>query len=404
MIDFFEEVYLGISSNKARSGLTILGIVIGIASVISMLSIGSGAKAQIENNIQSIGSHLLMVMPGAQRGAGSFVNTGRGSAQTLTNEDAKALATLPNVTAVAPELQRRFQVTMQGKNTNTQFIGTTPAYAIARNITIDTGSFFSESQVVSRAKVAVIGPTTRDDLFGAESNALGQKIKVNGLIFSVIGVTKAKGGSGFTNQDDMVFIPLSTMQAFLSGGSTVSTISIQADNQESMNTIQTLATAMLMERHKIPSPDRADFSVLNQSDLVNAASSVTDTFTILLASIAGISLLVGGIGIMNMMLTTVTERTREIGLRLAIGAESKEIIAQFLGEAILLTLFGGIIGVLLGFGASFLMQSFTSIPTSISWSSVALATGVSVGIGLVFGLYPAKRASKLNPIDALKFE
>jgi putative ABC transport system permease protein len=403
-IDLFEEIYLGVSSNKVRSGLTMLGIVIGIGSVIAMLSVGQGAKAQIETNIQSIGSNLLLVMPGAQRGVGAAVNTGRGSSQTLTSDDAQALTALSNVAGVAPELSRRYQVIARGKNTNTQVVGTGPAYLAVRNVSIDTGSFFSDSQVTSRAKVAVLGPTTRDDLFGVDSSPIGQSIRINGVDFTVIGITKAKGGSGFANQDDTIFVPLSSMQLFLSGGKYVSTISVQAKDQSSMTSIQEEITNTLLGRHNITNPTQADFSVLNQSDLVSAASSVTDTFTVLLASIAGISLLVGGIGIMNMMLTTVTERTREIGLRQAIGAEKHEIVGQFLGEAILLTLLGGMIGVILGYGASQIIQRVTQIPTVVSWSSVALAFGVSALIGLVFGFYPAQRAARLNPIEALRFE
>lgn len=403
-LDLIDEVYLGIAANKARSGLTILGIVIGIASVITMLGIGQGAKAQIENNIQSIGSHLILVTPGAQRGVGSFISAGRGSAQTLTTADAQALGTISGVSAVAPELSRRYQVTAQGKNTNTQLVGTMPTYLSVRNVALDTGTFITDSHVTSRAKVVVLGPTVRDDLFGAGTSPVGEHVRVNGLLFTVIGITQAKGGSGFSNQDDMIFLPLTSMQTFLSGGDYVSTISLQAQDQASMLGVQAAATTLLLDRHKISNPAQADFSVLNQTDLVSAASSVTDTFTMLLASIAGISLLVGGIGIMNMMLTTVTERTREIGLRLAIGAEQYEIVAQFLGEAVLLTLLGGIIGIVLGYGASFILQSLTAIPTSISWSSVLLATGVSGVIGLVFGLYPARRAARLNPIEALRFE
>ncbi len=402
--DLLEEIYLGVSSNKVRSGLTMLGIVIGIGSVIAMLSVGQGAKAQIEANIQSIGSNLLLVMPGAQRGVGAAVSTGRGASQSLTSEDATAITALSDIAGVAPELSRRYQVTTRGKNTNTSIVGTGPAYLSVRNVTIDEGSFFSDSQVSSRSKVAILGPTTRDDLFGAETSPLGQSIRVNGVDFTVIGVTKSKGGSGFANQDDTIFVPLSTMQLFLTGGEYVSTISIQAKDQQSMTSIQEAVTGLLLDRHRISNPQQADFSVLNQSDLVSAASSVTDTFTVLLASIAGISLLVGGIGIMNMMLTTVTERTREIGLRQAIGAEKQEIVGQFLGEAVLITLLGGTIGVVLGYGASQLITRVTQIPTSVSSSSVALAFGVSAVIGLVFGFYPAQRAARLNPIEALRFE
>ena len=402
--DLLEEVYLGVSANKVRSGLTMLGIVIGIASVIAMLSIGQGAKAQIEANIQSIGSNLLLVMPGAQRGLGAQVNAGRGSAQSLTYADAQALEGLGGVKAVAPETSRRYQLTAKGANTNTQVVGTTPAYPGVRNLALASGSFVTAAHLASRAKVAVLGPTVRDDLFGEGADPLGAQVRINNVLFTVIGVTAPKGGSGFANQDDTVFVPFTAMAAFLTGNETVTTIAVQADNAGTMAATQAAVTDALLARHKLPSAAQADFTVLNQADLVSTASSITDTFTTLLASIAGISLLVGGIGIMNMMLTTVTERTREIGLRQAIGAEKGEIVAQFLGEAVLLTLLGGLAGIALGYGIARLLQTLTQLPTAVQWTSVFLACGVSVGIGLVFGFYPARRAAGLNPIQALRYE
>lgn len=403
--DQAEEMFLGITSNKVRSGLTMLGIVIGIASVIAMLGIGQGSKAQIQESIQSIGSNLLMVMPGAQRGAGMFVSGGRGSASTLKKGDAEAIKAIEGVQAVAPESSQRYQITASGNNTNTSVVGTTSAYTSVRNVAVEEGVFFSDSQSVSRSKVAVLGPSVRDDLFGEDANSvIGKKIRINGLEFTIIGITKEKGGSGMSNQDDMIFVPLGTMETYLSGSDSVSTISIQAVDQSVMVTVKESVTELLLQRHKISDPTSADFNIMNQSDIVSAASSTTQTLTVLLASIAGISLLVGGIGIMNMMLTAVTERTREIGLRQAIGAKGSEIVTQFLGEAMLLTFFGGILGVALGYGISKIVGLLMSMSTVVSWSSIGLATGVSIGIGLVFGYYPAKRASKLNPIDALRYE
>jgi putative ABC transport system permease protein len=402
--DLAEEIWLGVSSNKTRSGLTMLGIVIGIASVIAMLAVGEGSKAQIEANIQSIGSNLLLVQPGSQRGTGVTVSAGRGSSQSLTREDATALINAEGVAAVSPEVTSRQQIIAKGTNTNTSVVGTTPAYLETRNLSVDTGSFFTDAQVNSRAKVAVIGPTTRDDLFGEGGDAIGQKIRIRNMEFTVIGVTVAKGGSGFTNQDDMIFIPISTMSTYFTGNDSVGTIAVKAVDQESMATAQAAITVTLLDEHNISDPAQADFSVLNQSDIASAASSATQTFTLLLAAIASISLLVGGIGIMNMMLTTVTERTREIGLRQAIGAEKTEIVGQFLGEAILLTVLGGLIGIGLGYAISWGLNIFMSTSTKVAWSSVALAFSVSAIIGLVFGYYPARRAAKLNPIQALKYE
>lgn len=404
-IDTLQETYEALSGNKARSGLTILGIVIGISSVISMVSIGQGAQGSIQASIQSIGSNLILVMPGFQRGVGSQVSGGRGSAQTLTQEDANAIAAeVSGVQATAPELSGRYQITTTGKNTNTSVTGTVSAYPGVRNVTIDLGSFISDQNVKSLAKVAVLGPSTRDDLFGTGVDPVGQTIRIKGIVFKVIGVTKTKGGTGFGSQDDMIFVPLSTAQQFLAGSSRVSTISIQASGSDVMTQVQQDVTSLLLSRHNIATPSLADFQVLNQADIVSAASSVTQTFTILLAAVAGISLVVGGIGIMNMMLTTVTERTKEIGLRKAIGAKRSEINLQFLVESIMLTLIGGLIGIALGWGVSAGLQSFGIIQTQFSTMSVFLAFGVSATIGVVFGYYPARRASRLNPIEALRYE
>jgi len=401
--DIFEETLSAITVNKVRSGLTILGIVIGIGSVIAMVSIGQGAKGSIEASIQSIGSNLVMVSPGFQRNM--QVSAGRGSAQTLTQADADAISKdVTSTKAVVPEISRRYQVTAAGKNTNTQVVGTVAAYPDVRNVQINSGSFITNQNVLSMSKVAVLGPTTRDDLFGAGADAIGQTIKINKVQFKVIGITKAKGGSGFGSQDDMIFVPLSTAQRFLAGDDYVTTISVAAVDQNSTAIVQQEVMSLLLTRHNISNPALADFQVLNQQDIVATASTVTDTFTMLLAAIAGISLVVGGIGIMNMMLTTVTERTREIGLRKAIGAKKKDISNQFLVEAVMLTFFGGIVGVLLGWLLSFLVTQFSGIATSISLFSVVLAVAVSAAIGIIFGYYPARRAAGLNPIEALRYE
>ncbi len=402
--DLTAETYSAITVNKVRSGLTILGIVIGIGSVIAMISIGQGAQNSIEASIQSIGSNLILVMPGAQRGPGAQVSAGRGSAETLTMEDANAIAAALPTSLVAPETTRAYQITAPGTNTRTQVVGTTSAYPTVRNVAIDYGNFISDQNVLSADKVAVLGPTARDDLFGVGADAIGQIIRINQVDFHVIGITQAKGGNGFGSQDDMVFVPISSAQHFLAGGDYVTTISIQAPDQNSMSDIQQQVTALLLQRHNISDPTQADFSVLNQQDIVATASSITGTFTMLLAAIAGISLIVGGIGIMNMMLTTVTERTREIGLRKAIGAKRKDINLQFLTEAVTLTFLGGALGIALGWGLATLISSLAGISTQVSLYSVILAFGVSAAIGIVFGFYPARRAAALSPIEALRDE
>ena len=311
---------------------------------------------------------------------------------------------IPTIKAISPEVSRRYQVTARGTNTNTSVIGSTAAYLEVHNVQIATGDFFTDVQLQTRARVAVIGPTTRDDLFGAGDDPTGQSIAINNITFKIVGVTAAKGGTGFNNPDDVIYVPLTTAQQFLAGGVYLTSIAVQAPDQQSMSALQNQITEVLLAKHAITDPAAADFSVVNQADIVAAASSVTGIFTILLASVAGISLLVGGIGIMNMMLTTVTERTREIGLRKAIGAQAIDISLQFLAEAVVLTFSGGVVGVMFGWLLAFIISHFGSITTSISLGSVLLAFGVSAGIGIVFGYYPARRAARLNPIEALRYE
>lgn len=403
--DIIHETCLALLSNKIRTGLTMLGIIIGIGSVIAMVSIGQGAQGSIEDRIQSIGSNLIQITPGAQGGPGAQVSQGRGTARTLTPEDAKAITNeISLAQAVSPELSGRYQIVGKGTNTNTSVAGVTPTYPEVRNVEIAQGSFISDQHLKSLSKVAVLGPTVRDDLFGKEASAVGQTIRINGMQFKIIGVTTVKGGTGFGSQDDLVYIPLTSAQKFLAGDDYLTNISVQIVNANSMMQAQTDITNLLLDQHNIPDPTSADFSILNQSDIVETASSITQTFTLLLGSVAGISLVVGGIGIMNMMLTTVTERTREIGLRKAIGAKRKDINKQFLTEAIALTLVGGLLGILLGISVSLAMTYFGVLQTSISVGSVLLAFGVSATIGIVFGYYPAKRAAGLNPIDALRYE
>ncbi len=404
--DIFEETYSALSGNKIRSGLTMLGIVIGISSVIAMLAIGQGAQNSIQSSIQSIGSNLVLVMPGAQRGPGVTVSAGRGTAKSLKLSDSDALISelSSEVKGIAPEVTGRYQIAISGKNTNTQVVGTVPAYQDVRNVQVDEGSFITDQSIQSLGKVAVIGPTTRDDLFGVGAEVVGKTIRINKIDFKIIGITKAKGGTGFGSQDDVIYIPINTAQKFLSGNEYVTTISVSVTSQDQTSIVQQQITDLLLSRHNIKNPAQADFSTLNQADIAATASSVAQTFTILLGSVAGISLLVGGIGIMNMMLTTVTERTREIGLRKAIGAKRNDISLQFLIEAVTLTFIGGILGVMLGFGISFMLNYFGIMQTSVSLFSVLLAFGVSAFIGIVFGYYPARQAAGLNPIDALRYE
>jgi putative ABC transport system permease protein len=403
--DLLHETYSALSANKARSGLTMLGIIIGIASVIAMTAIGQGAQNSVSSSIQSMGANLLMIMPGATRSFGG-PSGGRGGAQTLTVPDADAIATqVSNVVSVVREVSSRQQVIAASTNTNTTILGAEPDYLSVRNVAIDEGNFISDQNVTDGAKVAVLGPTTRDDLFGVgATGVIGQIIRIKGMEFTIVGTMVAKGGSGFSNADDMIYIPYTTAQRYLSGNKYLSEIDVQATSSDASTQVQNDITTLLLTRHNIADPTKADFNVLNEASIIATASSVTGTFTTLLAAVAGISLVVGGIGIMNMMLTTVTERTREIGLRKAIGAKKSDINKQFLVEAIMLTGIGGMIGVILGWLIAFGVTYFGILQASVSVSSIILAFCVSAAIGIIFGYYPARRAAQLNPIDALRYE
>ena len=401
--DILQETYAALSANKARSGLTILGIVIGIGSVIAMVSIGQGAAGQIQSSIEGLGSNLLTVMPGFIQPGRGIVSSGRGSAQTLKNEDIEVLRQISGTAYISPEVQRRFQIVAFGNNTNSTIVGVEPDYAQVRNISPSAGSFITDSQVRSMGRVAVLGPTVAQDLFGEGNDPIGKTIRINRVNFKVIGVLQSKGSAGFFNPDDTVFVPLTTMQKILVGDDFLSTIAISVQSKDLMPQVQEEAIAALIAKHRVD-PQSPDFSIVSQADILGTLTQVTDTFTIFLAAVAGISLIVGGIGIMNMMLTTVTERTREIGLRKSIGAKKKDISMQFLAEAVMLTFLGGVIGVALGWTLSILVSSFAGIATSVSFFTILLAFGVSAAIGIIFGYYPARRAASLNPIEALRYE
>ncbi|HVT01731.1 MAG TPA: ABC transporter permease [Patescibacteria group bacterium] len=403
-MELLQESLLTLTLNKLRTGLAMLGIVIGIGSVIALISLGQATQQQVANQIQSLGANLLTVSPGGQ--STGAVRGAQGSGTTLTLDDANGILTSPQITTidnVSPETTSRAQVTTGQTNTNVQVIGVTDAYSTVHKTNVSEGTFISKSDVTGLRKVAVVGPQVVTDLFNGE-DPIGKTIRINGQTLTIIGVTESKGGTGFLNQDDIVFVPLSTAQKQLFGQNYLSSISVEAKSPDVMEQARDEVGYYLLARHKISDPTQADFSIFSQEDILNTASSVTGTFTALLSGIAAISLLVGGIGIMNIMLVSVTERTREIGLRKALGAKKNIIVSQFLIESVILTLIGGAIGMVIGIIISFAIASLAKLPVVISPEAILLAVGVSGGIGIIFGWYPARRAAGLQPIEALRYE
>jgi putative ABC transport system permease protein len=400
-----------LGANKLRSALTILGIVIGVAAVIALVSIGRGAQAQITSQIESIGTNLVFVRPGSIQQGG--VASASGSAATLTQDDAEALYGAPAVIGVAPEVNGRAQVAYLGQNANTRAVGVTPEYLTVRNFELADGEFISSANVVARSSVVVLGSGVAEDLFGGTAGAVGQSVRLNGASYRVIGVLASKGGSGFGSQDDQVLVPLTTAQTRLLGSSrfrganVLSQISVEIADADAVEQAIADITAVLRERHGTVEGED-DFSVQNQQDQLEAITEVTNTLTLFLGGIAAISLLVGGIGIMNIMLVSVTERTREIGVRKALGARRRDILYQFLIESATLSLVGGLIGILLGWLISQLVGRVqlggSAITPVVDLDSVVLATGFSIAVGLFFGIYPATRAATLEPVEALRYE
>ncbi len=403
IIESLAVAFEGIMSNKMRSLLTMLGIIIGVAAVITMLAITTGAKVQMMSQIQKMGTNVLIVRPGQATFGG--VRGGAGSRNTLTLEDSEAIMSkCSSVVEVAPEVSSNAQVKYTNNNTNTSIMGVTPEYLSVRNFDIQSGSFFKFSDVKSMSKVAVIGATTSTDLFGGR-DPIGKYISIQGIRFKVIGLLKSKGSSGgFMDMDDMIMIPITTAMKRVFGIQYVRAINVQAVSMESMDQAISQITKVLRRRHRIYNSADDDFSIRSQADIMEMANESSKTFTFLLAGIASVSLLVGGIGVMNIMLVSVKERTREIGIRKALGARAKDIQRQFLIEAIVLSTLGGIIGVLFGIGGAKLIGSFSTFSVMVSLGSILLSFGFSAAVGVFFGYYPARSASKLDPIEALRYE
>jgi macrolide transport system ATP-binding/permease protein len=389
--------------NKLRSFLTMLGIIVGVGAVIAMIAIGEGASAQITARISQMGSNLLMVRPGFQQGP---ARSAAGAQITLTVDDALAIANeCPSVAKVDANVNRNAQVVYKNKNANTNITGATPNYPEIRNFPVAEGSFITDEDNRLERRVAVLGKTVVEELFG-DQDPIGEYIKIQRSIFQVIGVMSEKGGSGFQDQDDVIFVPLLTAMKRLLGVNYVRTINVEAKSRNVMAQAQTEVTNLLRERHKkyILPGQEDDFTVQSQSEILSTVQATSKTFTLLLAGIAIVSLIVGGIGIMNIMFVSVTERTREIGIRKAIGAQRRDILGQFLIEAIIVSLSGGIIGIGLGMGVSKIMGRFGGWNTVITPGSVLLAFCFAFAVGLFFGFYPARKASGLNPIEALRYE
>jgi len=407
-----------LTANKLRAALTMLGIIIGVGAVIALMSIGQGVQASVTQQIQAIGPNIIFITPGAIQQGG--VQSAQGQAATLTSEDAEALSdplAAPSIAAVAPSFTSRAQIVYSGNNVNSQVNGVTPEYALVRNYQVADGSFITKQQVDALSRVAVLGATVVQNLFNGD-DPLGKTIKINQSNFQVIGVLEAKGGAsfsgGFGSQDDVVFVPITTAQRRLFGGARgfgvgqrVSMIYVSAASESQVSTAIAEITAVLRERHKL-TYQQDDFTIISQQDILGAFTQITTILTAFLGAIAGISLLVGGIGIMNIMLVSVTERTREIGIRKAVGAKRRDILAQFLVEAIVLSVFGGLGGIGLGWLISQVVNQLKigtpPLTTLVSAEAILLAVGFSAAVGLFFGIYPATRAASLNPIDALRYE
>jgi putative ABC transport system permease protein len=407
MTEFWEllkESFSSLKLNKMRTGLAMLGIIIGIGSVIGLISIGESSKKSVTSQIESLGSNLVTVSPGSQR---SGMVRGGSTVKTLTLADADALekSGLSAISLVSPEYSGRYQVVAGDANTNTSIYGVKAAYSTIHNLKISSGRFITDSDYNSASHVAVIGPETVEELYGdVNYDCLGETIRINGLNFTIVGITTAKGTTGMSSTDNAIYIPLSTGQKQLFGVTYLTSLAVQATSSDVIVQAQNQIGYFLLARHQKTDVSSADFYIRSSAEMLETISSVTGTFTSLLSGVAAISLIVGGIGIMNIMLVTVTERTREIGLRKALGAKKKIIITQFLTESVILTFGGGVIGIILGIALSYGYSIYNSSIFTISINSVLLAFFVSVGIGILFGWYPAKKASSLQPIEALRYE
>ncbi len=401
IFDLFKMAIRSLIANKMRTFLTALGIIIGVASVISMISIGEGARRETLSTISKFGTNIISVRPGEKKSR----HVRSGQVETLTFEDARAIEkNISLITGVAAQVYKGAQVKFGNKNSSSTVRGTGREYARLANYTMDHGRFFNIQEVNTSRRVAVLGATVVKNLYGGTVEPVGETIKINGSNYLVIGTTVAKGALSWFDPDDQIFIPVTTAQKRQFGQKYLQTIDIQAENIEDIETIKTNIEALLRRRHNIRDDKENDFHVQNSAEWLNSWGNAAKTFQYLLGGIAAISLMVGGIGIMNIMLVSVTERTREIGIRIAIGARKREIRKQFLIESVVVSVLGGSIGILIGLGISRIVSKMGGWETIVSLNSILLAFGFSVAIGVFFGFYPANKAANLNPIDALRYE
>jgi putative ABC transport system permease protein len=402
----FGEAWHAMGANRLRTFLTMLGMMIGVGAVVLMMAIGEGAQASIKKSINSMGSNLFVVLSGAPNAGGARSSTG--GASTLNVSDADAIAELNGVVSVAPVTMGNAQIIYAGNNWNTTVMGTKPSYFTVRDWNIESGYVFSDSDIRSSTRVALVGKTVVDNLFGEDADPIGKTIRIKQSPFVIVGVLGSKGQSlNGQDQDDTIIVPLTTAQRKLFGNQipgSVRQILVKAESDQVMNSVEADINDLLKQRHKIREGADVDFSVRNLTAIANTAAETTKTMSMLLGAIASISLLVGGIGIMNIMLVSVTERTREIGIRMAIGARQKDILMQFLLEAFMISIVGCVIGIAIGIGGAATIHYFAKTEVSVSSQSIILAFAVAASIGIFFGYYPASKAAKLNPIEALRYQ
>ncbi|MCA1645500.1 MAG: ABC transporter permease [Chloroflexi bacterium] len=386
-------------ANKGRSILTTLGIIIGVASVIAIVALGEGASASVSNQLAGLGTNLLTIQPGSTQSGGA--RTGAGNAITLKAADADAIThSVANLNGVSPVVSGNAQLIAGNQNWSTRIQSVTPTYLPIENWTIAQGSAFTAADNANSANVVILGDVVVTNLFPNGQSPIGQTIRIRNVPFTVVGVLAAKGG----DLDDTALIPFQTGQVRLFGANNINQIVVQVSDASQIPSVTTDMTDLLRQRHRLAPTQASDFQIRNNNDIITRVSSVSDTMTMLLGGVAAVSLVVGGIGIMNIMLVSVTERTREIGIRLAIGAQPRDVLAQFLVEAVLLSVLGGVIGILIGAGAALLLPVVAGWTTVLPWNAIVLAFGVSAAIGMFFGIYPARKASQLDPIVALRYE